>query len=104
MSKNVPVIEVANFAEEDNNQMRGTSVGQFPALGGGWEVCMIVVFAVGCSSKCAYYFRIIWQLFSYYLAVMTMMGWRRQLQPTRDTRGTVIQPAIKNTMEGCRCA
>ena len=40
---------------------------------------MIVVVAVGCSSKCLYYFRIIWQLFLYYLAVMTMMGWRRQL-------------------------
>ena len=66
MSKNVPVIEVANFAEEDNNQMRGTSVGQFPALGGGWEVCMI------CCICCRLQLKM-FVVLSYYLAVIFVL-------------------------------
>ena len=55
-------------------------------------MCMIVVLAVGCSTK-----------FSYFFAVTTMMGDDR-LEPTGDTGGAVIRPAaeaIKDTMEVC---
>ena len=66
MSKNVPVIEMAKFAEEDSNHMRGTSVGHFPALGGGWEVCMI------CCICCRLQLKM-FVVFSYYLAVIFVL-------------------------------
>ena len=53
---------------------------------------MIVVLAVGCSTK-----------FSYFFAMTTMMGDDR-LEPTGDMGGAVIRPAaeeIKATMEVC---
>ena len=101
MSKNVPVIEVANFAEEDNNQMRGTSVGHFPALGGGWEVCMI------CCICCRLQLKM-FVVFSYYLAVIFVLFGSddddRMETTATQTRARVLLPAIKNMMEGCRCA